>query len=291
VTIVAGPGYTHALDPSLGTKQRVHVLRNPSNIRGVMENADIAVIAGGGTLWELLHLGCVVLSYSRNSVQRRIVQELAAKKAVHDLGATQKFNAAALTGAVIGIMKSKEIRQGMSKAGQKVLDGQGTKRVLRTMRELETQAPMVSMVAIEITDRKEFMKIARQHFRELDSSFVPHDDWEREYFENIRSNPNFFLRWILYKGVRAGFILFGIENHRFLPRKTGMIYELYIAPGFRQRGIARVCAAQAICELQALGPSKIQLEVMEGNHAAVALWKSLHFRKVSERFVLVKEAQ
>jgi ribosomal protein S18 acetylase RimI-like enzyme len=65
-----------------------------------------------------------------------------------------------------------------------------------------------------------------------------------------------------------------------------MIYELYIAPEFRKRGIARACAAQAIAELQNLGPTKIQLEVMEGNTAAVALWKSLQFLKVSERYVL-----
>ena len=147
------------------------------------------------------------------------------------------------------------------------------------------------MVAISGSERSQFLAIVRQHFSELDSSFTPDDDWKQQYFETIQSNPGFFLRWICHDGERAGFILFGIEKHRFLPRKTGVVYDLYVMPGFRRRGIARACAAQAIEELWNLGPSKIQLEVMEGNAGATALWESLEFRKTSERFVLAKDGR
>ncbi len=135
-------------------------------------------------------------------------------------------------------------------------------------------------------DREEFLCMAEQHFRELDPAFVPHEEWKRSYFEKIQSNPDFFLRWIIVRGEHAGFILFGLESHRFLPRKTGAIYELYVASAHRRKGVARACARQAIRELQAFAPSKIQLEVAEGNTAAAELWKSLGFRKVTERFVL-----
>lgn len=147
----------------------------------------------------------------------------------------------------------------------------------------------VRMVPVSAAERDEFLKIASRHFSELDSSFTPGDDWKLCYFETIQSNPEFFLRWVLQDGERAGFILFGIEKHRFLPRKTGVIYELYVMPEFRRRGIARACAIQAIDELVSLGPSKIQLEVIEGNAGAVALWRALQFKKVSERFVLARD--
>jgi ribosomal protein S18 acetylase RimI-like enzyme len=56
-------------------------------------------------------------------------------------------------------------------------------------------------------------------------------------------------------------------------------------------GVARNCALQAIRELELHAPSKIQLEVMEGNEGAEALWRSLGFEKVSERLVLKKKAK
>ncbi len=144
----------------------------------------------------------------------------------------------------------------------------------------------VSLVAVEPAERDEFVQIAERHFRGLNPEFVPQDDWKRCYFENILGNPQFFLRWILHAGERSGFILYGLEPHRFLPRTTGAIYELYVNPEKRRKGIARLAAQIAIRELQRHGPSKIQLEVVEGNHGVAALWTSLGFEKATERFVL-----
>ena len=145
---------------------------------------------------------------------------------------------------------------------------------------------MVTMLPILPVDREEFLGMAVDHFSELNSSFAPHDDWKERYFPTILSRPGCFLRWIVCDGGKVGFILFGVEDHRFLPRKTGAIYELYVLPEFRRRGIARTCALEAIKELWTYAPSKIQLEVVEGRLAAAALWKSLGFRKITERLVL-----
>ena len=143
-----------------------------------------------------------------------------------------------------------------------------------------------NLVPVEPGDRENFVKMAEQHFLELNPEFTPAQDWRASYFENILGNRNYSLRWIVTGGRRAGFILYGIEEHRFLPRKTGAIYELYIVPEQRRKGIARACVELVIEELQKSSPSKIQLEVGEGNSAAAALWKSLGFQKVSERLVM-----
>lgn len=147
---------------------------------------------------------------------------------------------------------------------------------------------MVSMLPVLPADREDFQEMAVDHFSELNSAFVPQDDWKERYFPAILANPQYFLRWIACDGQRAGFILFGLEDHRFLPRKTGAIYELYVLPEFRGRGVAKACALEAIRELWTYSPSKIQLEVLEGSSAAIALWKSLGFQKVTERFVLAR---
>ncbi len=144
----------------------------------------------------------------------------------------------------------------------------------------------LKMEPVSSLDRETFMRMAESHFRELNPEFEPHADWQEKYFENILSNRHLFLRWIIAEGKRAGFILFGIENHRFLPRQTGAIYELYVDPALRRSGIATAAASAAIRELQTHAPSKMQLEIVKGNHAAEGLWKSLGFEKVSERWTL-----
>lgn len=149
-----------------------------------------------------------------------------------------------------------------------------------------TLAANLALAQVSKRDREAFMEMAAQHFRELNPAFAPQADWQKDYFLNISENPKLFLRWIQIDGKRAGFILYGIENHRFLPRQTGAIYELYIRPEFRRNGVGRGCALAAIRELQAHSPSKVQLEIMEGNRPAERLWASLGFKKVSERWVL-----
>lgn len=148
----------------------------------------------------------------------------------------------------------------------------------------------VEMKQILSADRALFLEMAERHFRDLNPDFAPHEDWKQHYFERIMSNPRMFARWIVRDGERAGFILFGLEDHRFLPRTTGVVYELYVRPEFRRMGLARQCAVEAIRELKTHAPSKIQLEVVNGNSGAEALWRSLGFAKVTERMVLQKPA-
>jgi ribosomal protein S18 acetylase RimI-like enzyme len=147
---------------------------------------------------------------------------------------------------------------------------------------------MVTMLPVVSLDRDEFMEMATKHFSELNASFVAQDDWKKHYFAGIIASPQYFLRWIICDDVRAGFILFGLEKHRFLPRTTGAVYELYVLPEFRRRGLAKACAVEAIRELWSHGPSKIQLEVIEGRHGAAELWKSLGFEKATSRYVLIR---
>ncbi len=127
--------------------------------------------------------------------------------------------------------------------------------------------------------------MAIRNFRSLNPAFVPQADWKQQYFSAILENSALFLRWIQQDDKTAGFILFGVENHRFLPRKSGVIYELYIEPEFRKRGLAREAAMQAVQVLRHQSVSKIQLDVVKDNTAAKFFWESLGFQKTSERYV------
>ena len=144
----------------------------------------------------------------------------------------------------------------------------------------------VTLVPVMRSERQEFLVMAEQYLRELNPEFSPNEDWKNDYFETIVANGDNRLRWISLAGEKIGFILYGLERHRFLPRRSGVVYELYVCPEHRRKGAARAMAETAIAELKATGPSKIQLEVATGNERAAAFWKSLGFESVAERYVL-----
>ncbi len=285
LTVVAGAAYSDAAALQRLSAPNIRVVVDSQNIADLMSESDMAVIAAGGTLWELLSMGCAVLSYARNTVQKSVVESLAKDGVVVDLGETVHFDPSRLVFEVRRLAASPALRQQMATRGRALVDGLGAGRVVEAMLQLT-----VGMVPVIESDREEFLRMAVRHFSELNPAFVPKTDWTQRYFPSILSNPNYFLRWIMFEGERAGFILFGIEDHRFLPRKTGAIHELYVLPELRRRGMAKACAIQAIRELWTHSPSKIQLEVVEGRTAAVALWESLGFHKVTERFVLDRSA-
>jgi len=58
----------------------------------LMAGSDIAIICAGGTLWELLYMGCAILSYARNQMQGDIIAALDARGAVCNLGLVDGFD-------------------------------------------------------------------------------------------------------------------------------------------------------------------------------------------------------
>ncbi len=80
---------------------------------------------------------------------------------------------------------------------------------------------------------------------------------------------------------RGEFILFGLEKHRFLPRKrAGTPTKADVLPEFNRRGVANTCPTEAIRELWAHARGKIQLEVIEGRESGSLRFGSLSdFRK------------
>jgi len=255
----------------------------------LMAQSDVAIICAGGTLWELLYMGCATLSYFRTPVQGQIIGELDDMGAVHSMGSVEDFDQNSLVRTVEETMACLDRRERMARLGRTLVDGEGIGRVLDSVLCSGTDCTALTMRAVEPDEQEDFLKMAEQHFRELNPMFTPAQDWKKSFFEKIENDPKYSLRWIIVDGRPAGFILFGVEEHRFLPRLTGAIYEVYVIPEQRRKGIARACAKQVINELWKSSPSKIQLEVVEGNAGATELWRSLGFQKVTERFVLTEK--
>lgn len=136
VTIVAGGSNPHleslqkAVTESSGA---IRLHESVSDMPALMAQSDIAIIAGGGTLWELLYMSCPVLSFARNPVQCRILGDLQCKGVVQFLGEPRDFQAERLASAIEELATSAERRERMATLGRELIDGQGARRVCKIL--------------------------------------------------------------------------------------------------------------------------------------------------------------
>jgi UDP-2,4-diacetamido-2,4,6-trideoxy-beta-L-altropyranose hydrolase len=122
VDVVVGPLATTAIEPGEG----VTILRQP-NMRELMLNADIAVSAGGQTLFELAATGLPAAVIATADNQLRNIAG---------------FEAAGTVVAVseIGSLRDQDVREAMSNRGRALVDGLGAERVAAAILEmLETK--------------------------------------------------------------------------------------------------------------------------------------------------------
>ncbi len=110
--------------------ESVRLLTEPSNMPELMAGADLAVIAAGGTLWELLFMGCPVLSYARNPVQARIISQLSEEGIVQGLGYLRECSQTQAAAALAELANSQERRARFSRLARECVDGQGAGRVI-----------------------------------------------------------------------------------------------------------------------------------------------------------------
>lgn len=139
VTVIAGAGYDKADELRKVNASNLRVVFNPPNIAQFMKDSDQAIIAAGGTLWELLSMGCAVLSYSRNIVQTRVVQALSHRGVVVDMGETRHFDPAKLAVSVKELVNSRMARERMTNLGRTLVDGLGTTRVVEAAHQSDVQ--------------------------------------------------------------------------------------------------------------------------------------------------------
>jgi UDP-2,4-diacetamido-2,4,6-trideoxy-beta-L-altropyranose hydrolase len=135
-TVLAGgsnPHFESLREAVYGSASAIRLQASATNMPELMAQADLAIIAGGGTLWELLYMACPVISFSRNAVQSRILQHLHEKGVVRHLGDPRQAAPGRLAGTITELAASSERRAAMAEAGRRQVDGEGAWRVCEAM--------------------------------------------------------------------------------------------------------------------------------------------------------------
>ena len=137
LTAIVGPFFRHAEDIqriASTLKHDVRIVPSPESVRELMLRADLAVSAGGQTLYELARVGCPAVVITTADNQRLQVQAIAEQGAIVPVGHAQDDNIVEhAVSALHALWQDAGRRAVMSAAGQRLTDGQGALRVARAL--------------------------------------------------------------------------------------------------------------------------------------------------------------
>ncbi|WP_130859700.1 UDP-2,4-diacetamido-2,4,6-trideoxy-beta-L-altropyranose hydrolase [Gracilibacillus phocaeensis] len=133
VHFIIGATYKHDIELNKimhSVKYDFKIHRDVSNMADFMHSADIAVTAGGTTLFEMAYMGLpsIVMSTASNQKSSKVFAD--------------KYNTCLYLGNALNVgeqliisniekLKSKELRSKMSVNGQRLIDGKGNERLLQ----------------------------------------------------------------------------------------------------------------------------------------------------------------
>jgi len=104
-----------------------------ADMAALMAWADLAITAAGGTVWELLFMGCPALVFSRSRTQAEIFDQLARNGAVVHAGSASAMDGGSFEASLQELGRSAQRRLEVTAVSQNMVDGRGVERVLEEM--------------------------------------------------------------------------------------------------------------------------------------------------------------
>ncbi len=113
-----------------------YVIRRPSSMARLLIWADIAILAGGVTVWEALSLGVPAIGITIADNQIPGAEALARDGFWHYLGRAETVMAGRIAEAIGGLLADNGERHRLSEAGRALVDGRGAERVAEALARL-----------------------------------------------------------------------------------------------------------------------------------------------------------
>jgi UDP-2,4-diacetamido-2,4,6-trideoxy-beta-L-altropyranose hydrolase len=141
VRVVAGGANPHL--PQLRSECLAHgaeLVEDPPDMPELMASADLAISAAGSTCWELCFLGVPIIAISVASNQTSIAKGLARAGAALDGGSHSTLSLEELAAQIESLVEDAALRSSMRSIGMALVDGQGSRRLVRRLRETDARA-------------------------------------------------------------------------------------------------------------------------------------------------------
>ncbi|MBN1574485.1 MAG: UDP-2,4-diacetamido-2,4,6-trideoxy-beta-L-altropyranose hydrolase [Deltaproteobacteria bacterium] len=127
------PHYEDLKSRVTGAPFSIRLERNVTNMPELMAWADLAISAGGSTVWELAFMGLPAIIVVLVDNQRGAALGVSEKGAGISLGFCSRVVPQEIAESVYSLLNSYEDRLSMKKNGNKLVDGDGVKRVISAL--------------------------------------------------------------------------------------------------------------------------------------------------------------
>ena len=104
-------------------------------------------------------------------------------------------------------------------------------------------------------------------------------------FDSIVNKGGYYLVYRNADSSIAGWILLGENTDYFSDEKFGFIYDIYVLPEYRGRGISKMFIQEGISTLKTSGYEEVRLNVFATNHAK-EIYKKLGFKDLNSIMTL-----
>jgi len=138
IYMIIGPAFIHHNELGNEIKNSNHQFIIETNIDSqrmseLMFNADVAIVSGGNTKYELVTTGTPGLVICSNMDEVHLTDELARKGCIINLGLNDQVTENELAHAIQTIIENKNLRKKMSDIGKNEVDGMGAQRVVASI--------------------------------------------------------------------------------------------------------------------------------------------------------------
>ncbi len=136
IDVVIGPAFKHheQLEEAINNSERsFNIIYNATNMCALMQQSDLAVTAGGNTMFELACVGVPAIVLCAEEFEVETARRMEEYGAVENLGFGGIVSPDRIYERVRLLMPDKSRRTIMSRRGQKLVDGRGAERVVKLM--------------------------------------------------------------------------------------------------------------------------------------------------------------
>lgn len=251
--------------------------RQVNNMAELMANADLAVGAGGGTMWERCCLGLPAIIVSVADNQRPGCETFARQGAAIYLGEAATADAELLVASLQLALSSSWLLAGASERAMALVDGHGSRRAARHL-----MAPQMMLRRAEPVDCESIFRWRNaEETRRFSSSAAPlnleqHTAWFRKVLQDVD-------RQILIgetDGRPVGVL-------RYERNGKSALVSVYLVPGNYGRGLGAQLIAQGTSWIGENWPDVeiIEATILDGNAASLASFSDAGFEKSSHVYV------
>ena len=277
VKIVAGP-----MNPNINSlEKKLHnspyalgLLSRASNMPELMAWADIAISAGGSTCWELAFMGLPSLIITVADNQIEIAEGLQQACAEIHLGWHDEITPNSIAETLQKMLYNNERMEDISENGQRLVDGSGGKRILRSMLVSEMQIQLVKEENCELLWKwANDPKTRSASFHSNPIAWEQHCQW---FTDKLNSSDCIIYLVSINQNNPFGQVRFDIK-------KNTAVISLSIAKEFRGLGMSSEMIKRAC--IQFFRENKIQTVqalIKEKNMISISAFKKAGFVKIKQ---------